>query len=66
MITYYIYINLARMVRTVAAHFDALAPQKSVSYAVLAQDAARAEVDPEKMERALLNLLSIGKVPRCV
>ena len=54
----YVDIDLARMVRTVAAHFDALAPQKSISYAVLAQDVARAEVDPEKMERVLLNLLS--------
>ena len=54
----YVDIDLARMVRTVAAHFDALAPQKSISYAVLAPDVARAEVDPEKMERVVLNLLS--------
>ena len=54
----YVDIDLARMVRTVAAHFDALAPQKSISYAVLTPDIARAEVDPEKMERVLLNLLS--------
>jgi len=54
----YVDIDLARMVRTVSAHFDALAPQKSISYAVLAPDVARAEVDPEKMERVLLNLLS--------
>src|SRR5262249_45022582 len=32
----YVNIDLARMVRTVASHFDALAPQKSISYAVLA------------------------------
>jgi PAS domain S-box-containing protein len=54
----YVDTDVARMVRTVAAHFDALAPQKSISYAVLAPDVARAEVDPEKMERVLLNLLS--------
>ena len=54
----YVDIDLARMVRTVAAHFDALAPQKSISYAVLAPGVARAEVDPEKMERVVLNLLS--------
>ena len=54
----YVDVDLARMVRTVAAHFDALAPQKSISYAVLTDDAARAQVDPEKMERVLLNLLS--------
>ena len=54
----YVDIDLGRIVRTVAAHFDALAPQKSISYAVLADDVVRAEVDPEKMERVLLNLLS--------
>lgn len=50
--------DIARMVRTVAAHFDALAPQKAISYAVLAPEVLRAEVDPDKVERVLLNLLS--------
>ncbi len=54
----YVDRDIARMVRTVAAHFDALAPQKAISYAVLAPEALRAEVDPEKVERLLLNLLS--------
>ena len=54
----YVDADVARMVRTIAAHFDALAPQKSISYAVLAPDVVRADVDPEKMERVLLNLLS--------
>ena len=54
----YVDSDVARMVRTVAAHFDALAPQKSISYVVLAPAVVRAEVDPEKMERVLLNLLS--------
>ena len=54
----YVDLDLARLVRTIAAHFDALAPQKSISYAVLTPDVLRAEVDPEKLERVLLNLLS--------
>ncbi len=54
----YVDRDIARMVRTVAAHFDALAPQKAISYAVLAPEVLRAEVDPEKLERVLLNLLS--------
>lgn len=54
----YVDLDLARLVRTAAAHFDALASQKSVSHAVLAPDVLRAEVDPEKLERVLLNLLS--------
>jgi PAS domain S-box-containing protein len=54
----YATIDLAAAVRTVASYFDALAPQKSMSYAVLAPDVLWAEVDPEKVERVLLNLLS--------
>ena len=54
----YVDIDLSRLVRTVAAHFDALAPQRNISYAVITPDVVRAEVDAEKVERALLNLLS--------
>jgi PAS domain S-box-containing protein len=51
-------VDLARQVRAGAAHFDALAPQRSLSYVVTAPDTLRAEVDPEKFNRILLNLLS--------
>ena len=54
----YVDLDLARLVRTTAAHFDALAPQKSIAYAVMTPDVLRVEVDPEKLERVLLNLLS--------
>jgi PAS domain S-box-containing protein len=54
----YAQVNLARQVRAGAAHFDALAPQRSLSYVVTTPDALRAEVDPEKFDRVLLNLLS--------
>jgi PAS domain S-box-containing protein len=54
----YARIDLAREVRTVAAHFDALAPQRSLAYVIAAPDALEAEVDPDKFDRILLNLLS--------
>jgi PAS domain S-box-containing protein len=54
----YAQVDLARQVRAGAAHFDALAPQRSLSYVVTAPDTLRAEVDPEKFDRILLNLLS--------
>ena len=54
----YVDIDLSRLVRTVAAHFDALAPQRTISYVVVTPDVVRAEIDAEKLERVLLNLLS--------
>ena len=54
----YARVDLARPVRTIAAHFDALAPQRSLSYVVETPARLEAEVDPEKFERILLNLLS--------
>jgi PAS domain S-box-containing protein len=54
----YMRVDVAREVRTLAAHFDALAPQRSISYVVMAPEVFQAEVDPEKLARILLNLLS--------
>lgn len=54
----YARVDLARAVRTVSAHFDALAPQRSLSYVIATPDTLEAEVDPEKFDRILLNLLS--------
>jgi PAS domain S-box-containing protein len=51
-------IDLSQLVRTVAAHFDALAPQRTISYVIVTPDVVRAEIDAEKLERVLLNLLS--------
>lgn len=51
-------LDLRRVVRTVAAHFDALAPQHSISYVVDTPESLVADVDPEKFEDILLNLLS--------
>lgn len=54
----YARVDLARQVRASAAHFDALAPQRSLSYVITAPDTLQAEVDPDKFDRILLNLLS--------
>ncbi|MGQ0621158.1 MAG: ATP-binding protein [Panacagrimonas sp.] len=50
--------NVAQLVRTVAANFDALAPQRSISYVIFAPKELEADVDQTKFERILLNLLS--------
>src|SRR3990167_7825142 len=54
----YARVDLARPVRTIAAHFDALAQQRSLSYVITTPDTLEAEVDPEKFDCILLNLLS--------
>src|SRR6202034_1511794 len=54
----YVDIDLSRLVRTVAAPFDALAPQRTISYVIVTPGVVRAEIDAEKLERVLLNLLS--------
>lgn len=54
----YARVDLARAVRTIAAHFDALASQRSLSYVITTPDTLEAEVDPEKFDCILLNLLS--------
>ena len=54
----YVRLDLARLVRTAAAHFDALAPQRSITYLIDTPAELEAEVDPDKYERILLNLLS--------
>jgi PAS domain S-box-containing protein len=56
----YARVDLARQVRQGAAHFDALAPQRAISYVVSAPETLEADVDPEKFDRILLNLLSNG------
>ena len=54
----YARVDLAHAVRQVAAHLDALVPQRSISYVISTPDFLLAEVDPEKFDRILLNLLS--------
>jgi PAS domain S-box-containing protein len=54
----YAQVDVAELVRAVAGHFDALAPQRRISYTVDAPEHLAGEVDPEKLERVLFNLLS--------
>lgn len=54
----YARVDLAQAVRQVAAHFDALAPQRALSFVVSTPDALLADADAEKFDRVVLNLLS--------
>jgi PAS domain S-box-containing protein len=51
-------VDLAGLLRTVGAHFEALAPQRGVAYVVDVPGALPAQVDPDKLERVVVNLLS--------
>ena len=51
-------VDLAQMVRLIAGQFDALARDKGIACSVEALSACPAQVDLEKLERVLLNLLS--------
>ncbi len=50
--------DLSRLVRLVASHFEALARDRNMRFAVDAPETMPAEVDAEKMQRVVLNLLS--------
>ncbi len=54
----YARIDLVRMVRFLASHFEALAEEKRIRYTVEAPDGLPAEIDAEKCQRILINLLS--------
>ncbi len=54
----YFQTDAARLVRRAAAHFDAIAAERSVNFSVTGETDVRAELDPDKFERVLLNLLS--------
>jgi PAS domain S-box-containing protein len=50
--------DLSRLARKVGGHFEALAPQRRISFVVDVPEVFRAQVDVEKLERVMLNLLS--------
>jgi|GEM_PF-563980 len=54
----YAAMDLSRLVRLVASHFDALAPERGISFHVDTAAAMPAQIDPDKVERIVLNLLS--------
>jgi PAS domain S-box-containing protein len=58
MVAYYSNVDLARLVRLVASHFDVLAAERQIHYSIEAPERLNAQVDAEKVQRVLLNLLS--------
>lgn len=54
----YARVDFARLVRLLASHFDTVSADRRVRYRIDAPAALVAEVDAEKCERVLLNLLS--------
>ncbi len=50
--------DLARLARMIGAHFDSLAPDRDIRFVIEAPESMPAEVDPDKVERVILNLLS--------
>ena len=51
-------VNLAELVRHTAEHFDALARERRVAFVVDTPDTLGAQLDAEKVQRILLNVLS--------
>ncbi len=51
-------VDVVHLVRLVASHFDALAAEREMSFAVETPPSLVRRVDPEKLQRVLLNLLS--------
>jgi len=56
--TEYAEVDLARMVRRAASNFEGLTRERGVTCAIEAPASLPAELDPPKIERVLLNLLS--------
>ncbi|MCG3112588.1 MAG: ATP-binding protein [Candidatus Manganitrophus sp. SB1] len=50
--------DLAQLVRFTAAHFELFATERQIAYTVETAESAPARIDPEKIQRVLLNLLS--------
>ena len=50
--------DLVHLVRTVASHFDSLARERGIAFAIEAPATLPAEVDAEKTQRVVLNLVS--------
>lgn len=55
---HYSHVDLSVVTRTVCAHFEALAEYKSLSYVIDVPASLEVDVDVEKYERIVLNLLS--------
>ena len=51
-------VDLSQLVRLVAGHFESLADDKTIAFAIEVPDGVRVQVDPTQIQRVLLNLLS--------
>lgn len=58
MLMQYAQVDLARLLRFVASHFESLAEEKRIDYRIQAPEQLPAQVDAEKYHRIILNLLS--------
>jgi signal transduction histidine kinase len=58
MTTSYVEIDLAQIVRFAASSFESLAQERSILFTIGSPDTMKAIVDPEKMQRIVMNLLS--------
>jgi signal transduction histidine kinase len=50
--------DLAHLVRSAASHFASLAPERRIAFALEVPERLSAQIDPDKFQRVLLNLLS--------
>lgn len=50
-------IDVAELVRLLASHFSVLAADRAIEFAVDADEPCRCAVDPDKLQRVLMNLL---------
>ena len=51
-------LDLSRLARAMASYFESLAKERHIDYSVRVPDTLLAEVDGEKLQRVLINLLS--------
>ncbi|HEY6806775.1 MAG TPA: ATP-binding protein [Pyrinomonadaceae bacterium] len=54
----YVQLDVAKLMRLVAAHFESLAESRQIVFSVHTEGELSAQVDQEKLERVLLNLFS--------
>lgn len=54
----YVETDLAHLLRLIGGHFDALALERGITFMASAPETMVVQVDPDKVERVLLNLLS--------
>ncbi|VXD21368.1 ATP-binding response regulator [Planktothrix paucivesiculata] len=55
---HYSVVDITQLVQVIAANFEGLAQQKNIEFMVSTPDSVCVEIDEEKIERVLLNLLS--------